>query len=381
MVVDAADPQTIIAELQRQRDYFSQQVQIQNQANATLQAQFAAAAAANQDILRTAQKAARCQPEYHHDGKKSWTVFLAERSDWEMMYQIGRNVVPEEWHKNAVVAGLKGTAREMVTGQEDRLRALPWEQFQRELEAIFQPAAESELMRQEFKRKKQGADEDIIRYLSVKESLFRRAYGDPANNAEKTRTLLDSTIKGVFNQPVKERLMTRFHEFGNPIRDFTALRGHATNEVACERALFQQGLGRSTSLDGLRATATVSNGGSMFNTPSQVEPMDIGSVSAMGGGQNGRKCYNCDKPGHLARDCKSPRKRGSGGGGGGPGGPKKDRTDEECNRCGRKGHFKRDCYSKTDKKGKKLPPNDSYTGKVRTMPEDMDGVTEGGDSD
>jgi len=55
-------------------------------------------------------------------------------------------------------------------------------------------------------------------------------------------------------------------------------------------------------------------------------------------------CYNCNKPGHVSRDCTEPRannfggggfRGGRGGGGGGGGG--------NCYRCSKPGHFARDC--------------------------------------
>ena len=78
MQVDVNDPATLVAELQRQRTYFQAQLAQADQVNQTMRAQFQEALAANQDSQKTAQKVARVQPEYHHDGKKSWTVFCSE---------------------------------------------------------------------------------------------------------------------------------------------------------------------------------------------------------------------------------------------------------------------------------------------------------------
>jgi len=56
-----------------------------------------------------------------------------------------------------------------------------------------------------------------------------------------------------------------------------------------------------------------------------------------GGGGGGGNCYQCGKPGHLARDCRDSQ----GGGGGGGGGRRPD--DRTCYKCQQTGHIARDC--------------------------------------
>ena len=401
MEIDPNDPIAIVAELTRQREHAGQQLALVNQENQQLrtllqnqaqqqqqlEAQIQGAVAARQDIMVLAGKVANRQPTYSHDGTQSWTVFMSERTDWARLYNIERGNVGDEWHKNALIASLKGTAREMITGQEEHLRQLNWDDFIRQLESTFQPAGESKLMKDEFKQRKQAAQEDIVRYLSTKEALFRRAFVYDAANLQ---VLFDHTVRGIYNRSVKEKMLLKMHDLDNPITTFAQLRQYATTYVACERSLLKQGLGQSTSMDGLGATGTIRSD-SLFNTGE--EPMDIGNLNAMGGGGD-RKCFNCDRPGHLARECKLPRRQGGAGrGNGGASGrgngqgrpPAAGRgnnrtTNEECRRCGRKGHFKRDCFSRKDTKGNILPAN---TGKpkpqVRSMLEEGDGITEDSD--
>jgi hypothetical protein len=60
------------------------------------------------------------------------------------------------------------------------------------------------------------------------------------------------------------------------------------------------------------------------------KPMEIDKMSM--------KCYNCDRTGHVANDCRQP---------------KKTKAEQECFNCNKKGHWAQDCKSPMKKKNRK----------------------------
>ena len=355
-----------IAELERSNDqlrqnlevYHAEGTRITRENNAlqqtvqNLSAQFEQVKLARADQQQLAYKYANRAPNYAHDGRKSWQVFLSERNDWMHLYRISADQLGEEWHKASIMSSLKGTAREMVTGMEDAIRAMSLADAITALGELYQPRAESELVRQQFRERKQSSKEDIIRYLSVKEALYRRAYPPTEQSKE---ILIEETIKGIYNQEVKKEMYRYLHDPSKPLRDYTAVRQHAAATVAAERSRMTAGIAASTTWDGLAATSTVHNSDSLFGKTNSEEDMDISAMSD-------KKCYGCGSLGHLRAAC--PKAKGSGGSGSGnggrmkgKGGGKNDKAFKgKCNRCHRPGHMKKDCHAKKTAEGKTLPP-------------------------
>ena len=101
-------------------------------------------------------------------------------------------------------------------------------------------------------------------------------------------------------------------------------------------------------LEGHREIMRMASGGwnnkPRDSTPKYI-PMEVDKVEA-------RKCYNCQKTGHLAKDCQSAKKERSS-------------SDVTCYNCNGKGHMAKDCRKPKKKKGSK----------VRVIDEDSDEET------
>ena len=307
------------------------------------------------------------QPTYAHDKELTWATFLLEREDFIQALSLETILDGvgelESWKKRAIMLSLKKAAKELASSitAEDR-NNLTYAELERRLSQIFCPPAESQLLKQEFKQLKQKKTEDISIYLSAKQSLYKRAYGE----AEKSNEfLVEQTIKGICNQEVQKQLVTATFNVNNPINDFDSLRRAALGACATERAKMELGISESTSMDGLtsRTQHSFSNARKGHD---DVEDMEIGKLGD-------KKCFNCNGYGHLKKDCRSKkaafggRKNHSQGYGTKSGGKKGN-----CYKCGRPGHRQKQCYATIHKNGSKIANPGKPPKKVNQIP-DPDG--------
>ena len=191
------------------------------------------------------------------------------------------------------------------------------------------PAADNEISRIAFRSRKQAAQEDVGSYLTAKIALWKGAY--PVVAQRSYDALLDEAINGLFNKVIK-RLVRRH----NP-RTEQELIETATGAVASERYAYSGGYSESTSLDGLTPVIETAHRRNYPARQDKVEPME---VDAMEKGRETRKCYNCGIGGHLAKDCRKPKKKRD----------DRSKNSRKCYNCGIGGHLAKDCRKPKKKK-------------------------------
>ena len=305
-------------------------------AEAAAQAAIGAALGRNNDVnlnekrYDTACKALGNAPRF--TAKDSWRNFESQFETWWRVNRI--DAQGGEFQKRALLSCMRGQAVEMVrpyaegsqTWNDSPDLTLYLEAFRR----IFLPPEESEMARSEFKCRKQARREDISTYLSSKIALWQLAYPEDQRSFA---GLMDETIAGIANRVIKRNL--RYAQINN----IQTLRTTAVRLVAAERQCYREGTAESTSLDGLAATTFITH------EQGSDEEMDYeeGGVNAVGGKFDGN-CRKCGKYGHKAAECRQK-----------PGAGKYDQKDKrKCYRCDRPGHMKKDCIAKTKANGEKI---------------------------
>ena len=309
-------------------------------------------------LLENKRKIASRGPRFN-PREESWRVFITRWRIWAAMaglIKLGAEGQPIEFvtfTKLCIASCMQETAVERIrpfnVGNEPADSCTNIDQYIVLLGGIFQPPAESRTLKQEFLSLKQAKTEDVSTYLSSKVSLYDSAYSETLRDFE---TLLSETIRGLYSDVIKRRLRNC-----DDVKDRTTLRTKLFDLVAKERESYMWGYAESTSLEGLVAVAQPGIrrflGGTQVLTGGE-EAMEVDAlieqkIAALGiGGKyekkdpteaDSRKCYGCNKPGHLKRNCPNKPK------------PKKSgKSDEHCGHCNYKGHTIEDCRKrKADK--------------------------------
>ena len=240
-------------------------------------------------------------------GKDRWTHFKKVFQELLLEYQVEDMVA-----KRGLYFAIKGSASIIISSMapsEGRYANMTIAQYMTAVGEKFSPVSESEQMKGEYARRKQGKQEDIQSYLNEKHELFRLAYPTIGDRQEDLADFYDEATKGVANEAVRYALWecrpATIEEFIN----------RAITLVSVERKRIANGHGKSgNNLDGLIPI-------SRFSRPTGGgEPMEIDHLRPEDGegadeecqcmalqeqGFQG-PCFFCQKRGHIVRNC--PRK-------------------------------------------------------------------------
>lgn len=299
-----------------------------------------------QDMRRDLRNALRSVPLYNEDGGNggSFRNHLRTFRLWMVLNGIENGV----HQKCALIYSIRGRSQDrvahlfMAAGEEAPTFAV----FEQTIKQIFLPEGEAQLSKVEFRLRKQGVDEDVGTFFSIKSSLFLEAFPE---GGEFT-TFLEHLVTGLYN-PVVKRLLRR----SDPT-NMDEARANLMKITACERQSVSEGYGESSNLDGLRAvtqaTMRYQQFGGSSRAPGYEEPMEIDEIKMQ---QQPKRCYKCNLTGHFQRDCRAQKKTDN-----------RENAGKRCHRCGLQGHLKKQCRVNLEKQ-KKKEKNFPRAGKVQAF--------------
>ena len=280
------------------------------------------------------------------DGTAPWRVHNASFDNWAEFSGLLAGEITVDERKSILIQSISQKMclriMSMLRGSPAWTNSATFEAYKTLIGSVFQPEAESQLSRTEFRQCRQGRNEDAQAFLARKIGLWMQAFPDGERNFN---TLLDSVCDSLCNNIVRRKL-----KHGNSTTKEEMVT-NVLNIVAKERECVVGGYGESTSLDGL-ALSTVVFKHSEADQYDQYgdERMDIGRVGD-------KKCYRCDRTGHLKKDCRVaernlPQRNRNGKGGYGKGKGDKGKgassgdakkKERSCYNCGKKGHYAKEC--------------------------------------
>ena len=137
-------------------------------------------------------------------GKDRWTHYVKIITEMVREYGVNNLVA-----KCGLFFGIKGQASIVISSMvpsEGRYANMDFAQYLAAVGEKFTPASESEQMKGEYVRRKQGRQEDIQSYLNEKYELYRLAYPMLGDRQEDLADFYDEATKGVANEGVRYAL-------------------------------------------------------------------------------------------------------------------------------------------------------------------------------
>ena len=172
------------------------------------------------------------------------------------------------------------------------------DEYSTKLQALFEPASESETARHEFQARVQLKLENPIMYLSDKVALFERAYSAEQRDLQ---VLFDSTTNGLYNDSLRKDMRR------TPVQTEEEYERKLSFYLnAIRKAVIAGDLSESDAVGTQTFSATCSyllqrneNMTSSIKNEPGIQAMQKRSDK----GRYVVRCYYCHKVGHIAKDC------------------------------------------------------------------------------
>ena len=285
-----------------------------------------------------------------------WGADQIKDSSWDMHLQAFNSYVrltrmSDEMAKEMLVTSVKGPKSNLLLGLGPG--AVGWDNLsyrdlQTELTAIFRPAAEYSMARNNYKARKQATTESVQAYAAAKKSLYLQAY--PQANAQTATELTNDFISGLVVPEVIRQVLNK-----GPYNSLSAATNAALQATGAERELVQLGFKKDTTGLESQASYNPSRAEIELQTGIRAEPMDVNALAPeldeldleddqtdnvdqidiqqyefclaalTNNGIFAGNCFRCGIYGHSARNCskfpatrrggRTGRSRGSGRGG------------------------------------------------------------------
>ncbi|XP_060082374.1 uncharacterized protein LOC132561689 [Ylistrum balloti] len=187
-----------------------------------------------------------------------------------------------------------------------------WAELKAELASRFSEITDPQHAFVLLRKAKQKSDDSVQIFAEKLLALADEAYANmQRGNPAVEQQLVGFFVGGLLNDSLKMKVMQE-----NP----------PTLREAVNVAMAEQNLRRRFQL----RTNTVTKGRHVepMDTSPTAVPMDVGHSRAT------RKCHNCGRTGHIAKECRSKTRQT----GAGPG-----QYQQLCWACGNRGHFQREC--------------------------------------